>query len=45
MLHQGVIVRSMRSYGYPDYIRVNVGLAEENERFLSALETVLSAYK
>ena len=42
LLRQGVIVRSMTSYGYPDYIRVNVGLREENERFLEALEAVLS---
>jgi len=41
MLRQGVIVRSMRTYGYPRYIRVNVGLEEENRRFVRALETVL----
>ena len=41
MLRQGVIVRSMRSYGYPEYIRVNVGLAEENVRFIKALEKVI----
>ncbi len=38
MLGQGVIVRSMKTYGYPNYIRVNVGLHEENIRFLQALE-------
>ena len=38
MLRKGVIVRSMKSYGYPNYIRVNVGLHEENIRFLKALE-------
>jgi len=41
MLRRGVIVRSMRSYGYPRYIRVNVGLAEENQRFLQALREVM----
>ena len=41
MLRQGVIVRSMKNYGYPRYIRVNVGTAEENERFLKALRKVL----
>jgi len=41
MLRQGVIVRSMRAYGYPSYIRVSVGLPEENARFVRALETVL----
>ena len=42
MLRQGVIVRSMKSYGYPNYIRVNVGLHEENVRFLKALEKSLA---
>ena len=41
MLQQGVIVRAMTAYGYPQYIRVNVGLPEENQRLLSALDTVL----
>lgn len=42
MLRQGVIVRSMKSYGYPKYIRINVGLHEENVRFLEALEKSLA---
>lgn len=42
MLRQGVIVRSMTSYGYPNYIRINVGLHEENVRFLKALEKSLA---
>jgi len=41
MLRQGVIVRSMTSYGYPEYIRINVGLHDENVRFLEALEKVM----
>jgi len=41
MLKLGVIVRSMSSYGYPEYIRVNVGLPKENERFIRALQEVL----
>lgn len=41
MLQEGVIVRSMISYGYPQYIRINVGLPEENERFIEALKKVL----
>ena len=42
LLKEGVIVRSMASYGYPEYIRINVGLAEENARFVRALEKVLA---
>ena len=41
MLRQGVIVRSMRAYGYPTHIRVNAGTPAENERFLSALKRVI----
>lgn len=41
MLKKGIIVRSMSSYGYPEYIRVNTGLAEENRRLIEALEQVL----
>jgi histidinol-phosphate aminotransferase len=41
MLRQGVIVRAMTPYGYPNFIRVTVGLPQENERFIAALEKVL----
>jgi histidinol-phosphate aminotransferase len=37
MLHQGVIVRPMQAYGYPNYIRITVGRADENQRFVKAL--------
>ncbi len=43
MLREGVIVRPMDSYGLPGFIRINVGLPEENERFLSALKKVLGS--
>jgi histidinol-phosphate aminotransferase len=42
LLRQGVIVRSMRAYGYPRYLRVSVGLPKENQRFLKALDRVLA---
>ncbi|MFH2066770.1 MAG: histidinol-phosphate transaminase [Pseudomonadota bacterium] len=41
LLQEGVIVRSMTSYGFPDYIRLTMGLKTENERFFKALEKVL----
>ena len=41
MLKEGVIVRSMKSYDLPDYIRINAGLREENERFVRTLRKVL----
>jgi len=40
MLEKGVIVRSMSAYGYPRYIRINVGLPAENRRFLTVFEAV-----
>jgi histidinol-phosphate aminotransferase len=43
MLQQGVIVRSMSAYGYPRFIRVNVGQPEENQRFIKALDKILKA--
>jgi histidinol-phosphate aminotransferase len=42
LLREGVIARSMISYGYPTYLRVNAGLPEENARFIEALEKVMS---
>jgi histidinol-phosphate aminotransferase len=41
-LRQGVIVRAMSAYGFPNYIRINVGLPEENRRFLAALDRVMA---
>jgi histidinol-phosphate aminotransferase len=41
-LRQGVIVRSMSAYGFPTFIRINVGLPEENRRFLAALDRVMA---
>ncbi len=43
LLRQGVIVRPVANYGMPDFLRVTVGLAEENEIFIKALQTVLNA--
>lgn len=37
LLQQGVIVRPMQAYGYPNYIRITVGRREENQRFIGAL--------
>ncbi len=41
MLRQGVIIRAMEAYDFPEYVRVNVGLPEENRRFLEAFQKVL----
>jgi histidinol-phosphate aminotransferase len=41
LLMQGVIVRAMTAYGYPQHMRVSIGKHEENIRFLEALEKVI----
>jgi histidinol-phosphate aminotransferase len=41
LLYEGVIVRPVAGYGMPQHLRVSIGLAEENQRFLDALATVL----
>lgn len=41
MLYKGVIVRSMKAYGFPNFIRITVGTEEENKRFISALSRCL----
>lgn len=42
LLRKGVIVRPMASYNMPDYIRVSVGLPQENKRFVASLKDVLN---
>jgi histidinol-phosphate aminotransferase len=42
LLHQGVIVRPVASYGLPDWLRISVGLPAENERFLATLGRILA---
>ena len=41
LLREGVIVRPVTEYGLPTHLRVTIGLAEENERFLETLKRVL----
>jgi histidinol-phosphate aminotransferase len=43
LLRRGVIVRPMDGYGFPDHLRVSVGLPDENARCIGALEAVLGA--
>ncbi len=37
LLSRGVIIRGMKAYGYPNYIRITAGLPDQNRRFISAL--------
>lgn len=45
LLRQGVIVRPIAGYGLPDYLRVSIGTAAQNARFLVALDTACQALK
>ena len=43
LLKRGVIVRPVANYGLPEFLRVSIGLAGQNARFLDALSVVLAA--
>ncbi|MFT6030602.1 MAG: histidinol-phosphate aminotransferase, partial [Oleiphilaceae bacterium] len=43
LLKEGVIVRPLVNYKMTDFLRVSIGLPEENQRFLSSLKSVLNA--
>ncbi len=42
LLKQGVIVRPIAGYGMPQWLRVSIGLPEENARFIKALKKALA---
>ena len=41
LLREGVIVRPIANYGMPNYLRITVGTADENQRCLEAMRKVL----
>lgn len=41
MLREGVIVRAMRAYKLPEWVRISVGTAEQNRRCLEVLDRAL----
>lgn len=43
LLKLGVIVRPVANYGLPRWLRVSIGLPNENERFIGSLRSVLGA--
>jgi histidinol-phosphate aminotransferase len=42
LLKQGVIVRPVNNYGLPQWLRISIGLPEENTAFLNALKKALA---
>ncbi|OOZ39728.1 histidinol-phosphate transaminase [Solemya pervernicosa gill symbiont] len=43
LLREGVIVRPVANYGMPNHLRVTVGRAEENTRFIEGLKRTLAS--
>ena len=41
LLEKGVIVRQLTAFGWPNYIRISIGLEEENHRFIESLKEIL----
>ncbi|NLY11900.1 MAG: histidinol-phosphate transaminase [Firmicutes bacterium] len=42
LLQKGVIIRSARTFGLRNFIRVTIGTKEQNQRFIKALKEVLT---
>jgi histidinol-phosphate aminotransferase len=43
LLKQGVIVRPVGAYGLPQWLRISIGLPEENARFIEALKRAIAS--
>jgi histidinol-phosphate aminotransferase len=43
LLKRGVIVRPVGNYGLPEWLRISIGLPEENAKFLAALPDAIDA--
>lgn len=43
LLHKAIITRPVANYGLPNHLRITIGLPDQNERLLTALEQVLKA--
>jgi len=44
LLREGVIVRPMGGYQFPEHVRVTVGTMAENEKFIAVLENVIKTF-
>ncbi|NBC13822.1 MAG: histidinol-phosphate transaminase [Gammaproteobacteria bacterium] len=43
LLREGVICRAVGNYGLPNHLRISIGLGDENDRLLAALDKVLAS--
>jgi len=44
LLHEGVIVRPLGWMGFPEGMRVSVGVAQENDKFLVVVSRLLAKH-
>ena len=42
LLKAGIIVRPVGNYGLPQWLRISIGLPEENQAFIHALQKILN---
>ncbi|SNX28151.1 histidinol-phosphate aminotransferase [Polynucleobacter meluiroseus] len=45
LLRRGIIVRPVGNYGLPQWLRISIGLPEENAAFIQALRDIVSSTK
>ena len=43
LLKRGIIVRPVGNYGLPQWLRISIGLLEENAAFIDALKAILAS--
>ena len=43
LLKRGIIVRPVGNYGLPQWLRISIGLPEENAVFIDALKAILAS--
>jgi len=41
LLENGIIVRHLESFGWPNYIRISIGLKDENQKLINSLSKIL----
>ena len=41
ILDKGIILRHLTSFGWPEYVRISIGLEDENEYFVKTLEEII----
>jgi histidinol-phosphate aminotransferase len=45
LLRRKIIVRPLKGYGLPEWVRISVGIMDENERLVAALNEVIRDHR